>query len=500
MIKDSDFGTAASSAAPIRCFLKGIKMKRFVSLVLALIIIVLSCASCGEERNVVMYTENFTVTDAMLSYYMYDYFNYLVSSYGYYFYYYYGFDYTASLKEQYYDSSSGATWYDYFLYLATDSATFYLTFCEAAIRAGLSYYDEKFDTLIDREIETLESTGESYGYSLDEYIKLCYGDITEDDVREALRLFYLAQEYYNYFIDGLDYSDEELEECFAENADDYTYVSYKVFDIEATYEDDADDETIDEAYAAAEAAANAIAKAEDSDEFDTLLSEYLTGHYADDDEMTDDDISSLVTAALIEDETIDKDEDYSVWLFDDDRELYDTTVIDDGEGTYTVYMVTSLAARQTYFTKNVRHILLSIENYDDEDACMEAAEAVLDEYISGGATEELFIELAAKYSYDTGSADTGGLYEDVMLDEMVEEFEDWCYDGSRTAGETGIVESDYGCHVMYFVGDGREAWAAQMYELLVEEAYEAEYDRVLDAYEVTSDLTSVNIVDINADS
>jgi hypothetical protein len=36
---------------------------------------------------------------------------------------------------------------------------------------------------------------------------------------------------------------------------------------------------------------------------------------------------------------------------------------------------------------------------------------------------------------------------------MVTNFNDWCYDASRQTGDTGIVESPYGYHVMYFVAD-----------------------------------------------
>ena len=36
---------------------------------------------------------------------------------------------------------------------------------------------------------------------------------------------------------------------------------------------------------------------------------------------------------------------------------------------------------------------------------------------------------------------------------MVANFNDWCFDSSRKPGDTGIVESDYGYHVMYYVGD-----------------------------------------------
>ena len=36
---------------------------------------------------------------------------------------------------------------------------------------------------------------------------------------------------------------------------------------------------------------------------------------------------------------------------------------------------------------------------------------------------------------------------------MVTNFNDWCFDESRKTGDTGIVESTYGYHVMYYVGD-----------------------------------------------
>ena len=36
---------------------------------------------------------------------------------------------------------------------------------------------------------------------------------------------------------------------------------------------------------------------------------------------------------------------------------------------------------------------------------------------------------------------------------MVESFNDWCFDSSRKPGDTGIVETTYGFHVMYFVGN-----------------------------------------------
>ena len=41
---------------------------------------------------------------------------------------------------------------------------------------------------------------------------------------------------------------------------------------------------------------------------------------------------------------------------------------------------------------------------------------------------------------------------------MVKAFEDWCFDEARTAGDTGIVQTEYGFHVMYFVGDSETTY------------------------------------------
>ena len=37
---------------------------------------------------------------------------------------------------------------------------------------------------------------------------------------------------------------------------------------------------------------------------------------------------------------------------------------------------------------------------------------------------------------------------------MVPAFQNWCYEDGRKSGDTGIVASDYGQHIMYFVGYG----------------------------------------------
>ena len=115
-------------------------------------------------------------------------------------------------------------------------------------------------------------------------------------------------------------------------------------------------------------------------------------------------------------------------------------------------------------TVNVRHILIEAEadeegNYTDEAkaAAKERAEEILQEWKDGDATEESFAALAEEYSADTGSNTNGGLYENVFEGQMVEEFNDFCFDPAREPGDTGIVfnEGTYcGYHIIYFVSWG----------------------------------------------
>ena len=118
---------------------------------------------------------------------------------------------------------------------------------------------------------------------------------------------------------------------------------------------------------------------------------------------------------------------------------------------------------------DVRHILLiPAESETDENGnavytdaawteCEAAAQALLEQWKSGDATEEAFAALATEKTQDPGSQGTGGLYENVYKGQMVPEFESWCFDETRTAGDTGIVRTSYGYHIMYYVGS-EPAW------------------------------------------
>lgn len=130
------------------------------------------------------------------------------------------------------------------------------------------------------------------------------------------------------------------------------------------------------------------------------------------------------------------------------------------------------AAHEEQYTQNnitkdgvlvdVRHILIMPQGgtagedgtitYSEEEwkTCQEQAEDIFAQWNSGDKTEDSFAQLANEKSSDGGSNTNGGLYENVTVGQMTQEFNDWCFDESRKPGDTGLVKTQFGYHIMYF--------------------------------------------------
>ena len=146
---------------------------------------------------------------------------------------------------------------------------------------------------------------------------------------------------------------------------------------------------------------------------------------------------------------------------------------------------------------DARHILIGIEGgtedeegnvtYSDEDweACRVKAQALLDQWKAGEATEDSFAALAVEHSEDTGSSSNGGLYESLNDEtNFVEEFKAWYLDESRQVGDTGLVKSTYGYHIMYYSAAEAE-WIRTCRNALIDEKVAAFIDEANEAYPLT---------------
>ena len=157
------------------------------------------------------------------------------------------------------------------------------------------------------------------------------------------------------------------------------------------------------------------------------------------------------------------------------------------------------------YTVDVRHILVMIDNIvkdmekDSEGtdaqadpeiteehwaACLAAAEKIYEEWKNGDMTETHFGELANKYSHDQGGKVTnGGIYTYVKEGQMVAEFNDWCFDETRKPGDTGLVKTKFGYHIMYFVGS-EETWIQGTRSAYIEEQSNNIVTEALEKYEM----------------
>lgn len=133
--------------------------------------------------------------------------------------------------------------------------------------------------------------------------------------------------------------------------------------------------------------------------------------------------------------------------------------------------------KESGLKSDVRHILVipdsetDSETYTDEEwaAALKSAEEILEQWKNGEATEESFTALAEEYSEDPGVTSNSGLYQGITSTaSYLEEFRAWAVDASRKEGDTGIVKTSAGYHIMYFV-TGEAEWISTCRNNLVAE-------------------------------
>ncbi len=157
---------------------------------------------------------------------------------------------------------------------------------------------------------------------------------------------------------------------------------------------------------------------------------------------------------------------------------------------------------------DVRHILVlpegaTVETIYTETFSEEAwavaekqADDILNEWLSGEQTEEMFALLANDHSADTGSNTAGGLYTNVYEGQMVEEFEAWCFDEARQVGDYGIVKTDLGYHIMYFSAS-RPIWQSQVESDILSERGMEMINATTDKYPMTVEYEKIMIGYVN---
>lgn len=421
-----------------------------------------------QHHTIAASSDNYEVTQAMMTYFI----NSTALNFAEYYEDYLdtlGLDTTQPLADQtcYFDSSM--SWLQYFAESAQDTVNWMLGFAEEARANGR--------TLSDEDQETIASM-------MNQITPADYGEhLTEEDIRACLELYYLAEQQETAVNDSLVFTDEEIEAYYEENKLDYLTADYAYYTV--TFGENGDCESEEEALSLAQE----LAAASDTD-FESRVKALLVKSGVYTEETVGEGYPAECESAGY---AYTADDGFSDWLFADGRAAGDATVTTES-GACTVYRVTRAPARDSSPTVDVRHILLSASTYGSDEEAQTKAQAVLDEWKNGAASEESFGELAATYSEDSNAA-SGGLYTGVTEGQMVETFNDWCFDTARQPGDTGIVQTSYGFHVMYFVG-AREAWYSSARTALGNARYDAVYEGYLDTYHVTVNQEAVDAIEM----
>ena len=458
-----------------------------------------------RERNTVALTVGeHKISNAELNYFYIDVVNNFYSQYGAYASM-LGLDVTQPLNQQILSEETRETWADDFLQTAIENATDTYAIVNEAKAAGFTLPEESVAE-IDNAMGTMELYASIYGYGkADNYIKAIYGQgASEKGLREYYELTELSRAYQKNYQDSLTYTDADLRAAEEENPAKFSSFTYNYYYLNAynfiesaeegttEYTDEQKAEGLRNAEAAAKSLTDGITTVAAFDAAVAALPINAENTSAASYAMTDVSYESIPAS-------------FAEWISSgvhkpgDMTYTANTSTDADGNETTTGYYVVMFGSANdnSYALANVRHILVSFEGgsydsttgmttYTDEEkaAAMEAAEAILTEWKAGAATEDSFAALANEKS-DDGDGTTGGLYEDVYPGQMVAAFEDWCFE-DRQAGDTGIVETEYGCHVMYYSGDSETTYRDYLITSeLTENAYNEWYASVTEAVTAT---------------
>lgn len=399
------------------------------------------------------------------------------------------------------EDGSKNTWEDFFVYHTKNTVQRYYALENEAKKAGFELTDADKEK-IDENIKEIRESAASSNYSLNAYLRAMYGrGVSEKVVRNIMEQQLIVEAYMEKMTADISgtYSDADLEKAYNDKKDDYDVVTMRLFTFDAsvTVEDNegVEDTKKKEETAKADAKAKAdkmLAAVKDEKTFKEQAILNAPEGKAEDYKA---DSATLMKNGSKSDLS-QLGEDAQNWVFDSARKAGDKTVIETDNGYYVLYMVQPRHRNDDY-TVNVRHILLSTEEAQDDAAkatVKKNAEDILNQWKSGDKTEDSFAALATEKTEDTGSKDNGGLYENVIRGKMVEEFDAWCFDEARKPGDTDIVETEYGYHIMYFVKKSDEPYwktsvkeakasadaDAKLEELVKEEAYKLnEKNRVI---------------------
>lgn len=451
------------------------------------------------------------------------------------------------------------TWDEFFLEEAISEMANIKRYYKLALDAGIELTEdaqaeiqESIDSVQEQidSYKTSSTNPQSANYSVSRYLTLTYGKgVTEKFYKKVLT----EQKYVELYQEARqkelekEYSFEEIEAEYKKDTTKYDVVSFRWYTVDIV-DDDSEESATDEQIKAAEQAAQAFidsVKSQAGYNEETFKQVVLDTVGKDDKnyETYKEEAATLLQKADKSTLSSNVSEDAADWLFEKNdageyvRQAGEMKyfVDDNKESVYILYAI-GVPSRDETKPASVRHILVqfpedetstaettssetasgeeeSTDIADDatstgevsqstKDKCFAEAKEILKEYtdyinenLKGEADEDYFAELAVEYSDDTGSAENGGLIEDMSNNgTYVTSFEDWVFaegefEGEeRKAGATAIIETEYGYHIMFYVGEDENA---EWYHTILHELVDADWEKEQTEFEESFEEDSV---------
>ena len=366
-------------------------------------------------------------------------------------------------------------------------------------------------------LKSYEETANQHGFTVSGYLTAAMGKgVTEELFKREAKISYIAENYkeeYQENLNSTEYSENQYKDYQKEHKDKLEVVDIKFFECDS--EDDA----------------KAFRKAlkADGSNFAELASKYTSKDNKFEKEANKDPVETTykeitrstlqgLGAAIAQADEHEHDEDEAEdahtykgldWIFSSKRKAGDIKQ----QSTSVVYILKKARISDTK-TVNVRHILISPLSDEDREnnksaandatkkqwaAAEKKAKKILADYKKGEKTAEAFGELAKDNSTDSNASD-GGLYENITPNQMVPTFNAWCFDSARKTGDTGIVKTEYGYHIMYFEGTGKlPVWKYTAQQALASEDGTKAQEKLEKSYSIKENWLGSRFFEIDTD-
>ena len=429
------------------------------------------------RNNIVASSENFRINNAMMTYFVKSSYVSMQMQYGEYFTMFTGIDPAKSLKKQYIDEEKKTSWFQNIVDTTKTYVTEVLLLNEAAKLDGVTLTEAEIAN-IDEDIKDIDPYFTQNGVSL-------------QDIKDVRILIDTAQKYESEVKAQIEISDNEINNYYDENENTYRTVGYKTYSI--NYADGQAETVVPYTQEVANEKTEELKNASSSEDFDTLVTTMVKEQNP---EMSDEDVKSRVEGTLVANGAYNEDDEFLKWAFGDERVAGESYVIKDEETKVNkIYYLLNPAERNEDETVDFRHILFASEEYNSSVVLKEKAQEILDMY-NKDASVENFSSLASENTDDVGSRTTGGLYTGVAQGQMVPEIDEWIFDSERKVGDVELIETDYGTHIVYFDGEGKEVWQETVIIDMKNADFDEKMTKLAEDHPIISDSEKLNDIPV----